>query len=277
MSARSLALVIPVYQYDKYLSATLRKLKTWKSRHAHEKIWILFSDDGSTDRTPALLEAWVKEQGDDWHLVRGEVNQGKGAAVRRGISEAQKLNPTYIVFSDCDLYYGLEVVYARMVPALETYDIAVVDRSWKRAELSISAARRLASALFNRAVSILTGVTFRDTQGGLKGFRARECRPLFEVLRLNGFAFDVEVLSVANHFRYKVGQIPVTFPGPIRAFPSTVSVVTASIKMVRDLFRINVNWHSGAYHSQALISRVEQTVYLIPDSPSDEVRPDYGI
>jgi hypothetical protein len=50
---------------------------------------------------------------------------------------------------------------------------------------------------------------FGDTQGGLKGFRRSAARQIFGQTRVDGFAFDVEVLWLARQLGLEVAEVGV--------------------------------------------------------------------
>ncbi|HCW01451.1 MAG TPA: glycosyl transferase, partial [Acidimicrobiaceae bacterium] len=50
---------------------------------------------------------------------------------------------------------------------------------------------------------------YRDTQCGLKAFRADVAQPLFEASVLGGFAFDVELFHLAERWRLTLAEVPV--------------------------------------------------------------------
>lgn len=122
--------------------------------------------------------------------------------------------------------------------------------------------RRPASAVFNCCVATLAGAAFRDTQAGLKALRRDSCGPVFELLTVDGLAFDVELLLLALHYRLSsVEQFPVKITR--RTAESSLSLFGASLAMLFDLFRINFNWKSGRYRHPLLERLIEQEVYAI--------------
>ena len=261
---RRLALVIPVYNFEQGLPATLERLAQWQAAAPEWELQILFVDDGSTDRSAEIIQSRLPEQR-SWQLLRAVRNRGKGHAVRRGIEAAYAGDPEIIVFTDCDLYYGLEIILTRMVSSLRHADIVIVDRTLSRRDTGIPVRRHFASAVFNRLVAILTGIHFKDTQAGLKGFNARACHPLFEALTLERFAFDVELLSVALHHQFSIEQVPVEFTQRQADYASSVTMLPASVQMFLDLLRINRNWKSGRYNTPALQARRQGNVHVITD------------
>lgn len=260
-----LVLVVPVYNFEAGIEETLQRLAHWHTTQGQSSIHIVLVDDASTDRTADLIAAFITKHQRDWQLLRSDANQGKGYTVRRGIQAAYALYPEFIVFTDCDLYYGLDIIFARMLPLLEQSDIVIIDRSLGQQDLDVPLRRRLASAVFNRLVALLTGIHYKDTQAGLKGFKAASCKPLFDVLTLNRFAFDVELLSVALHHQFRIEQLPVESLHRIMEYVSTVSMLPSSLQMLRDLIRINWNWKAGRYTSPTLQRRVEEKMYAITD------------
>src|SRR5205823_5253129 len=80
-------------------------------------------------------------------------------------------------------------------------DIALGSRALDRGLIGIHQPwrREQAGRAFNLLVRIATGLPFWDTQCGFKAFRLDVCRPILKAARLDGFAFDVELLYLAQH------------------------------------------------------------------------------
>ncbi|HVK61761.1 MAG TPA: hypothetical protein VM432_09440, partial [Bdellovibrionales bacterium] len=75
----------------------------------------------------------------------------------------------------------------------------------------------------------------KDTQCGFKAFRAKPAHEIFSRQTLNGFAFDVEVLILAEELGYKTDVLPVRW---INSPDSKVRVLIDPLKMLWDLIRI---------------------------------------
>ena len=69
--------------------------------------------------------------------------------------------------------------------------------------------RRILSECFNALVRLLTGVPLKDTQSGLKAMKKNEFKNIFPRLAVKRYAFDVELLAVANLYGLKVVEMPV--------------------------------------------------------------------
>ncbi|HYD09666.1 MAG TPA: hypothetical protein VEA78_06155, partial [Acidimicrobiales bacterium] len=85
---------------------------------------------------------------------------------------------------------------------------------------------------------------YRDTQCGCKAFRADVARSLFSRTRLDGFAFDVEVLHLVERDRLSLIEVPVTLS---ESGGSSVRLVRATADMLRDLLRVRRWSAEGVY------------------------------
>ena len=142
-------------------------------------------------------------------LLENFPNRGKGAAVRSGLLAAQK---PIALFFDADLSTPLGETPKLIEPiAHGEIDIAFGSRAIDRSLIGQHQPwrREQAGRVFNLLVRLATGLPFWDTQCGFKGFRVDVCRPIFEAARLDGFAFDVELLYLAHRAGLRIREIPV--------------------------------------------------------------------
>ena len=80
----------------------------------------------------------------------------------------------------------------------------------------------------------LLGLPFGDTQCGLKGFRRYAALEVFGRARLDGFAFDAEVLFLARRLGLVVSEVPVRAE---ERDGSKVQLVVDALGMLRDVLR----------------------------------------
>lgn len=201
---------------------------------------VILVDDGSTDGTGEL----VRDSLPAVRVLTQPRNLGKGAAVRRGMLEARG---EYRFFIDADLPFDLRTI-ARMHHYLSVKEFDVVIGARTVADVERFARRtllrRIGSALFTGLVSRLVVTGVRDTQCGLKGFRAEAARYLFGQARCNGFAFDVEILYLAFKNDLDVKRVPVAL---VRQDHSTVSVLKHGARMLVSVALLPVRYYSGRY------------------------------
>jgi glycosyltransferase involved in cell wall biosynthesis len=236
----ALTLIFPCYNEAERLPQTLTTYLAHLSRRPGE-VEVLVVDDGSTDQTFAVAQA-IAAQDDRVRVIRSQPNHGKGHGVRTGMLQAAG---ELLVFTDADGSYGPGEV-ARVAAALADAPVAIGSRpaGWATGP----PARRLASRLFNRAIQSLLGLPFRDTQCGLKGFRRQAALEVFGRSRLDGFAFDVEVLFLARRLGLAVSEVPVR--AEERA-GSRVQLVVDALAMLGDVLRLRRWAVTGGYDGAA--------------------------
>ena len=182
-------------------------------------------------------------------LLSHHRNRGKGAAVRTGTLTA---TGQVRIFTDVDLPFGTD-----LLPVMHGYlreggcHVAIGDRTLPGSEYheATSLARRAASTLFTQFVGRIVTGGFFDTQCGLKGVRGDVADALFPLLRVDRFAFDVELVYVALKHRLDIKRIPVRL----------VHNETSSVRLLRDADRggsdvqgIKANQLRGRYDAPAL-------------------------
>jgi hypothetical protein len=95
--------------------------------------------------------------------------------------------------------------------------------------------RELMGKTFNLILRVLTGIPWRDTQCGFKLFRLSTTRRLFELQRVEGFAFDAELLVNARRLGLRVDEVPVRWLDN----PDThVALFASSLQMAVDALTI---------------------------------------
>jgi glycosyltransferase involved in cell wall biosynthesis len=242
----ALSLIFPCYNEAERLPHTLATYLAALPRRPGE-VEVLVVDDGSTDQTFAVAET-VAARDDRVRVIRSQPNHGKGFGVRTGVLEAVG---ELIVFTDADGSYGPGEV-ARVTAALADAPVAIGSRpvGWATGP----PARRLASRLFNHAIRALLGLPFGDTQCGLKGFRREAALEVFGRSRLDGFAFDAEVLFLARRLGLRVDEVPVRAE---ERDGSKVQLVVDALDMLRDVLRVRRWAVSGGY---------DRAVCQIPDT-----------
>jgi dolichyl-phosphate beta-glucosyltransferase len=250
MTAPALSIVLPCFNEAARLPETLEQyLADFPEDLAAVEFVIV--DDGSTDSTFAVAEKTAA--GDPRvRVLRMEPNHGKGYAVRTGVLAA---SGELVVFTDADGSYGPEQV-KRLVLALERVPVAIGSRAAEAigsmhgtpaeqaAHTPGPILRRMSSRVFNAAMRLALGLEFQDTQCGLKGFRKDAARSLFARSRVDGFAFDAEILFLARRLDYEVAEVPV------RASDrdgSKVRLAVDALRMLVEVWSVRLAAARGAY------------------------------
>lgn len=197
---------------------------------------ILVVDNASKDRTAEVAQAAGVP-------VISEPRRGKGAAVRTGMLAAQG---DYILFSDADLSTPIEEVEKLLARVQEGYDLAIASRALPESNLVKHQPwhRELVGRMGNLLVRLAAVHGLADTQCGFKLFPRELAHKLFQVMRLTGAAFDVEVLFVAQRYKKRIAEVPVTW---IDSPDTRFNRLTDSVDAIKDLLRIRANWLLGRY------------------------------
>src|SRR5213596_3500087 len=202
------SIVIPCFNEEARIGQTLRLTLDYLAAKSPESELIVVND-GSTDATGAIARERLKSAQIAARLLENFPNRGKGAAVRSGLLAAQR---PIGLFSDADLSTPLEETPKLIEPiANGELDIAVGSRALDRSLIGIHQPwrREQAGRIFNLLVRFATGLPFWDTQCGFKAFRLDVCRPILEAAHVQGFAFDVELLFLAQRAGLRLQEIPV--------------------------------------------------------------------
>lgn len=204
---------------------------------------IIVADDGSTDDT-AVAFAAVQESLPavriQYRLLRLP-HRGKGAAVREGVAAAEG-DP--IVFLDSDLTIPVEIIDRFTEALADGADIAVASRFVPGSIVKRPWWRTLLGVAFRRCVHLLVPVDVRDTQCGGKAYTAEAAKELFGRSRLEGFAFDAEILFLARRAGYRVREIPFRL---VQDHETSIDFVAQAPRMLRDLLVIRLNALRGRY------------------------------
>ena len=200
---RSLSIIIPAYNEEKRLPATLELVRQYLSRSEWEFSEILVVDDGSRDGTRAVAERGGAR------VVCNPGNRGKGYSVRHGMLESKG---DWSLFTDADLSAPIEELeklwrVAQNEHAQVVFGSRALDRSLVGVHQSFF--RESSGRLFNILMRIETGLPFRDTQCGFKLFETAAAREVVGRQRLDGFGFDVELLYISCRLGYRVLEVPV--------------------------------------------------------------------
>ncbi len=238
-----LSIIVPAYNEEHRLPPTLDRLHAFLSSQPL-RYEIVVVDDGSKDKTCDVVEAAMTRI-PNLRLVRQLPNRGKGAAVRRGMLAARG---QIRVMCDADCSMPPEQLPRLLAPIVAcTAEIAIGSRYAEGARTDVKQPlyRVLWSRLCNKVIqrSLVPGI--RDTQCGFKAFTAEAARDLFKRAKIDGWAFDLEILALARHRGFAIEEVGVEWMDDNR---SRINPLKDMWKVIKEALIIRKNLRSGVYN-----------------------------
>ncbi|ABX03409.1 MAG TPA: glycosyltransferase family 2 protein [Herpetosiphon sp.] len=236
-----LSVIIPCFNEQKRIIPTINTIIDYLNSLGRS--WeLIVSDDGSSDQTISLVEA---QRYPNLTIIKSTRNYGKGHAVRAGIIAARG---NFILFTDADNATPITELDT-MLPLLElgSYDIAIGSRA---KQLLQTKQRSLGRCMMSAGLRVIVEhglkLNIHDSQCGFKLFHRTVAKHLAQVQTINSFAFDLELLVIADIFGYQTIEIPVDW---VDIAGSKVHPIRDAYQFLRDIMSIQINHWRGRYPS----------------------------
>jgi dolichyl-phosphate beta-glucosyltransferase len=234
---RSLSIIIPAFNEEKRLPATLDRIRAYLSETGWEFSELIVVDDGSSDATAEVARAAGAR------VLANPGNRGKGYSVRHGMLEA---HGDWALFTDADLSAPIEELQ-KLWSAAEAGGARIVfgSRAVDRSLVGVHqpALREAVGRVFNLVMRAITGLPYRDTQCGFKMFEKNAAREVFSRQLLDGFGFDVEALFIARRLGLAALEVGVRWNN---AIGTTVSLWRGVLAFL-DPLQVRWNGLRGLY------------------------------
>jgi glycosyltransferase involved in cell wall biosynthesis len=245
MSEVELSFVLPAYNEGDSIEGALDTLdRVVKGTGLRYEIVVV--DDGSIDSTRSRAIKWANRNG-HVRVIGYDRNLGKGYAIKEGFMQTAG---DAVVFVDSDLEIDLKRV-SGYVNALEHGDIVIASKWHPESVVEIPLVRRILGHGFNMLVRLLTGVNLKDTQTGLKAIRRKAFEDVFPRLAVKRYAFDVELLAVANLCGLRVVEMPVNIR--MRGLFSFREVWRMFLDLLGIAYRLRVlRWYQRVIQAQTV-------------------------
>ncbi|MFN8237925.1 MAG: glycosyltransferase [Chitinophagales bacterium] len=233
-----ISLVFPFYNEENRIHLFKNGLKDYNNPHQLIREIILV-DDGSTDNTLHHLKS-IQLEFSHYAIKVVEVspNKGKGNAIREGVKVAEE---PWILCNDADLSYSMqqidEWVDNNWIDFSKTNAVYFGSRElgMKRNWVSYHLHRRIIGRIYAFIIRLFTGITVTDTQCGFKLYRAQVAKNIFQIVREDRFAFDIEVFYLLRKNSIEVNLLPLRCEERI---DSKVHLIKDSWNMFLAIFRI---------------------------------------
>lgn len=199
-----LSIIVPIYKQEKTIVEDLLNISNVMSntRWNYEIIGVV---DGLMDSS---FEKASKIKNPNIKVYGYELNRGKGYAIRYGMARSEG---DLICFIDSGMDInpnGISLILEHM----EWYnaDIMIGSKRHSASKVDYPFIRKVFSFFYQTLIRILFNLKVRDTQVGLKVFKRQVLEKVLPRLVVKKFAFDIEILSVANYLGFtKIFDAPV--------------------------------------------------------------------
>lgn len=236
------SLIIPAYNEEKIIAATLDKVLQYVKTHAKQlgETEIIVVAAG-TDRTAAIARTYKDRA--NLTVVAPPRRAGKGRDVRVGFRAAKG---EIQLFMDADLATPLHHVTETVARLRDGADIVIGVRD--QFKIHTSKFRALLSSGGNILTRVMLLPRIKDTQCGYKGFTRQAANVLFGEQRLDGWGFDIEVLQLAKEHKFSVSQQPIDDWHEAREEGLRGdSIVKVGVKTLLDVLRLRLEaWNRAA-------------------------------
>ena len=189
-----------------------------------------------------ITEEEIKKAIPGCEVIMSYGGNGKGSALKEG---SLKARGEYIAWIDADLQINPDRLNS-FLKIMEVYDAEAIIGN-KRNDYSIisySLFRHIISNTYNLLIRVLFGISLRDTQCGIKLFRADTLKEVLPYVDSCRFAFDLEVLCLLRDNKHIVIDAPVVVNQRLGVGSATASNI---FKTLCETLHIWNNHRKGKY------------------------------
>jgi len=243
-STAYLSVIVPSYNEEERLPIMMDETLNYLENKFKETYEVIVVDDGSKDKTSEVAIKYVKKYGDDKvRVLTLKKNRGKGGAVRLGMLSSRG---ELLLMADADGATKFSDISKLISKFQDSQQLQVVVGSRAHLEDDAIAERSFFRTIlmkgFHMIVWLFCVRTVRDTQCGFKVFTREASQVIFNNLHVERWAFDVEVLLIAEKLGIKVDEVAVNWQ---EIDGSKVTPVFTWIEMGKDILFIWLNHFLG--------------------------------
>lgn len=241
MFTEKISVVIPCFNEEAKIQENIKKIFQYLKNN-FENFEIIAVNDGSTDKTLEELKKIQKEP--SFHIIDNPVNAGKGKAVKDGVLQSRN---EIVLFLDADLAIPIEELPKFIAEIKNGFDLAIASRF-------VPGGKVIKKVLWYRVIMekafriirtlILNNYQIKDTQCGFKVFKREVALKIFPQMKIKRFAFDSEIIFLAEKYKFGIKELPIILQNPIR---SHLRIFRDPLNMFFDLLKIRFNEFLGKY------------------------------
>lgn len=216
MKNYKLSVIMPMY--NSYKIENNLKEVTGSLSKINPNYEVIIVNDGSTNGCFEEARRFSRKN-KKVKVVGYKKNKGKGSALKYGFNY---VSGNYVTFLDCggDLDTRQIKNFLAIMDA-EHADIVIGSKKHPKSRVHYPLMRRIMSGVYRMINKILFGLDVNDTQVGLKLFKKALLNEVMPRIAIKRFAFDLELLVIANKLGYRIAEAPITLT---YKFKSTIDI-----------------------------------------------------
>jgi putative flippase GtrA len=236
--APTLDIVVPVFNEQRQLAASVHRLHEYLSTRFPFTFRITVVDNASTDDTHAI----AREVATDLPHVRVVHldRKGRGRALRAAWSAS---DASVLAYTDVDLSTDLNALLPLVAPLVSGHsDVAIGSRLARTARVRRGPKREVISRTYNLLLRTTLSTGFRDAQCGFKAIRADAARALLPLVRDETWFFDTELLVLSERAGLRIHEVPVDWTDDP---DSRVDIVDTALGDLKGVARLTISLGLG--------------------------------
>src|ERR1700710_2333815 len=256
LSAPTVEIVVPVYNEQATLAASIRRLHEFLGSELPFDAQITIANNASTDATAQVARALEADL--DGVQLLDLPEKGRGRALRSAwtASDAQVL-----AYMDVDLSTELRALLPLLAPLVSGHsDLSIGTRLAHGARVVRGPKRELISRSYNVLLRATLHARFSDAQCGFKAGRADALRELLPAVRDEAWFFDTELLVVAQRRGLRVHEVPVDW---VDDPDSRVDIVATAIEDLRGVARLVASSQVARFVAVGIASTVAYALLYV--------------
>lgn len=238
-----LSVIIPAYNEETRIERTITEYLDLL-RKAGGDFELIVEMDGCSDGTSEIVRRLASKNPEIVVLEFSE-RMGKGGGIKKGFERSKG---EIVGFSDADCSIAPRE-FIKLLKVMEAggYDGVISSRRAKGATIEVRPPlrRRVASRGFNLMVRVLFFLPYRDTQCGAKLFTRNALEDIFAGMKINGYAFDVDLLYQAKKRKLRIKEVGIRWN---YAAESKLRVCHAISEMFMCTVKLRLHYLSLAAH-----------------------------
>ena len=239
-----LSVIVPAYNEEINLEKNIKKFHAYLTKQSFD-FEIIIVNDGSSDKTEEVAQELTKKLS-NLKLLSKKINQGKGTAVRDGLLAG---TGDFLLFLDADNATSIDHLEKAWPLLKDNHDLVIGSRSHEDAKGAKQAkAQNLIKQILgisgNKLIKLLMHISIHDTQCGFKIFSKKSVNSIIPKTKINRWAIDIEVLTIAKNQNLKIGIIPIVW----HCGPNSRVRIKGYLTTLRELLIIKINDSQGKYN-----------------------------